>query len=252
MTDNVAVSTVDRVATITLHRPPVNALDSPTIIQLQHAFEQVSGDENVHVVVLRGTGRGFCAGADLGELRGMTSERRAARSQLMDPMFERLLQIPVPTICAMHGFAVGSGLALAAECDIRVASVDAFFCLPEVTWGAMGGGGAHFRRLNMPVGQIREMIFTGRRFSSHELLSTGFLQHVVPADDLERTVMSIVDEIAAKHRTTLMFNKRSMLEEPGYTSVMDAFRATYEFGRQLVDIAGTQDAVRSTSPEARS
>ena len=130
----------DRVATLTLDRPPVNAVDLATIEEYLAAVTRLAEDPEVRAVVLAGAGRGFCAGADVAMMRELTPEnyRRARRWLLVQ---ERLESMAKPVIAAVHGYALGGGAELALACDVRLMAEGAVFGFPEIALGIFPGAG---------------------------------------------------------------------------------------------------------------
>ena len=131
-----------------------------------------------------------------------------ARYAMINECLPRFYNLNRPVIGALNSHAVGVGLVLAAFCDMRVASRDAFFACPEIDRGVLAGGGSFFTRLNMPSGRIREMIYTGRRFMAEELQeNTGFFNYIVPKDQVMPKAMELAASIASKSLAALKANK---------------------------------------------
>jgi len=181
-----------RVATITLNRPEKgNAFNQMMLNELGRQLSDLAEDPNVRVVVLRGSGKHFCAGADIGG-RAEAGELPGRQFTLHDILAAIDAQ-PKPTVAVIHGAAVGGGAAFAACCDVVVASDTAFFSIPEVRIGmapvrlapifirAMGYRG--FRRYGM----------SGERFSAGDALRLGLVHEVCPTGDLEKVTAEIVD-----------------------------------------------------------
>ena len=129
---------------------------------------------------------------------GITPEGRKERYEFINRTLPRLYGFDRPVIAAINASAVGIGVILAASCDIRVASDTAFFACPEIDYGLVAGGAGLFAWLKMPEGRVREMLYTGRRFSAAELSDTGFFNYVVPRDEVVPKAMEIAELIAQK------------------------------------------------------
>src|SRR6185369_16406854 len=112
-----------------------------------------------------------------------------------------------PMIAAINGHAVGVGLSMAAMCCMRVASSKAMFAKPEIDRGVVASGGIQLTRLAMPAAKVREMIYTGRRFSAEELRDTGFFNYIVEPDQVLPKAMEIAAQIAKKSLPALKANK---------------------------------------------
>jgi enoyl-CoA hydratase len=213
------VEVVDLVATVTLARPPVNALSAPMMRELARVFDELGRSQDAHVAVLTADGdKIFCAGADVKE-----SERRYVRRELLpdesvadliDPgavvraMLWGIRHGQLPVIAAVNGLALGAGAALVASCDVIVASDNAAFALPEIDVGVLGGA-RHVQRLVGPW-KTREMMLTGERVPASELHRLGAVSQVVPAEDLAVTAHFLATRMAAKSPLALRMAKQSM------------------------------------------
>jgi enoyl-CoA hydratase len=160
---------VDGVATVTLARPPANAADQALYCEIADVFNNVGDD--VRAMVLAGEGKHFCAGNDLEEFANMTPENGVERMWRVREAFYAISGCAAPVIGAVHGAALGTGLALAASCDFVVAEPTASFGLPELTVGVMGGA-RHLARL-APQPLVRRMYFTGEPLSAVQLQALG-------------------------------------------------------------------------------
>ncbi len=207
-TDVKRVTIEDGVALVTLTRPHVmNAVNlqlRAEIIEFAHALDS---DPSVSVVVITGEGeKAFCAGADLKE-RGTRSvaelyeERRFFRSRWVSSV----ASMAKPTIAAINGYCLGGGFELALQCDLRIASDNATFALPEVGLGFLPGAGGT-QRLPRAVGlqKAKELIFTGRRFDAHEAERLGVVLRVVPQAELMTAAMELARSIARQPRMSLI------------------------------------------------
>ena len=192
----------DRLAIITFNRPEVrNALNYRAIDEALEAVRNAETDDSVRVLILTGAGeKAFIAGADIGELRerntmtelGSRSAQRRVLANLLETMSK-------PTIAAINGFAVGTGLELAMACTIRIASENAKFGLPEINLGIMPGNGGT-QRLPRLVGEGRamEMILTGELIDAPEAYRIGLVNKVVPQTELMNYVKELAQKLAAK------------------------------------------------------
>jgi enoyl-CoA hydratase/carnithine racemase len=198
--------TVDRrgpVAWLTLCRPDAaNALSRLLVAEFVEAITLIGADARgggpVRAVVITGAGKSFSAGADLKERRTMTEgETRTFLAELNDAL-TALAALPCPVIAAMNGAAFGGGLELALACDIRVAAAGAVMGLIEARLGIIPGAGGT-QRLTRIVGLARakEMILTGRRLDAAAACEFGLVSVVVAPEQLEATVLRLVDDIVA-------------------------------------------------------
>ena len=166
-----------------MRRPPVNAVNQAMYAEILELFTHL--DEllpDAAVVILRGEGNHFSAGNDLGEFMTLTATNSPARMKLVREAFAAIYDCPVPVIAAVHGSALGTGVALAGSCDIVICSESARFGTPEVGVGVMGAA-KHLSRL-VPQQVVRRMYYTADPVSGHELLRYGGVTEVVPDDEL--------------------------------------------------------------------
>lgn len=197
----VSIEVCDYIATVTLNRPEaMNALDPESVDQLHAIWQQISSDSGIRVVVLTGAGdRSFCTGADLKKTLppSETFAELHFGSARPTPNLAKL-QTGKPVIGAINGFALGGGLELALQCDIRIASDRASFGLPEVCIGSIPGAGGT-QRIVRAIGQSDAMLMllTGARIDAQEALRIGLVSRVVTPSALMETAMSIARQIAA-------------------------------------------------------
>jgi enoyl-CoA hydratase/carnithine racemase len=198
------------VALVTVNRPPVNAMSREVYESLERLINHVEASPEIRSLVLAGSDqcRAWIGGADLNEFLTLTPETRTARHAYVESVTDKFYNISRPTIAAITKPAVGGGMVIASFCDIRVAADTAFFGMPEVDRSLTGGAGAYFNRLNMPAGFIREMIFTGRRFTAAQVEKVGFLNHVVPEDQVLAKALEIAEVIATKSLPAVQAIKR--------------------------------------------
>jgi enoyl-CoA hydratase len=235
-----------RIYEITINHPPVNALNRQTYDELRTAFGELAANTTANVVILTGEGRGFCPGADINDvLNDVSEEARRTKFAIVDEMIENLVRIPVPVIGKIHGFCLAAGMRIASYCDIRVASEEAIFGMPEVDRGLTAGSGGSLRRLNLPVGLVREMIFTGTRYSARQMLTAGFLQRAVPRTELDPVTEALAGVIAAKERASLVAIKNSAGLDLQYLDAREAEQVVH-------DISAEGEVPRETTEGARS
>jgi len=192
---------------IVIDRPPVNALNDAGWHALADEIIRVGHHPDARVIVLRGEGRGFCAGVDIKEL-DKEPERIISVNRGNYRSFEAVHRNPLPVIIAVHGFVLGGGIGLAGAADIVIASDCATFGVPEVDRGAMGGG-AHLQRL-FPVQKVRMMYFTGEPITASEAHRLGAVERVVPKAELRDAALQIARSIAAKSSAMIKLAKESL------------------------------------------
>ena len=182
------------IATILLNRPErSNAIDQATLDELARQFLRLAADERARVVVIRGAGKHFCAGADL-VARASAPDPAPAQTTIVD-MLAALDRLPKPTVAAVHGAAIGAGAALAACCDVVVAADSAFFSIPEVRIGMAPLGVTPFVIRAIGHRAFRRYGLSGERFGAAEALRIGLAHEVVPAEQLDAKAGEVVDAL---------------------------------------------------------
>ena len=197
------------IARLTLNRPEKrNALNDQTMDELGDALEDVESDDSVRVLIITGAGRSFCAGGDLEALPG-GSEPGAWASQNVDDIrrsFQRvqrfmlcLQRMEKPVIAMINGSAVGAGFDIACACDIRIGTPQARFMVAYVRIGLFPGFGGTwlYPRMLGSIGKAAEMLFTGDFLEAEEAYRLGFLNKLVPEEDLESATSETAKKIAA-------------------------------------------------------
>jgi len=195
------------IAELVFAKPPVNAFDSSEWAAIAAAIEALGRNDDVHVIVVRAEGRGFCAGVDIKELAADSHKILSVNKGNYDT-FAAIHRNPKPVIVALHGFVLGGGIGIAGAADIIVASECARFGVPEVDRGALGGG-AHLQRM-FPVQKVRYMYFTGDFIDAQEAYRLGAVERVVPLAELRYTAMAIAASIAAKSPTMIALAKEAL------------------------------------------
>lgn len=197
------------IARVTLNRPErLNAMNESMQHELSEAFRDVAEDDEMRVLILTGSGRGFCSGADVGgmsgnqevskesEVRGAEEIRR--RFRVPQRMILDLQRMEKPTICMVNGVAVGAGFDLACACDIRVGSTNARFMVAYVRIGLFPGYGGTwlYPRALGSIGKAAELLFTGDFIEAEEARQYGLLNHIVSSENLDEFTMEMAQKIA--------------------------------------------------------
>ncbi len=203
----------DGVEILVLRHPPVNALSTALLQELDRHLGEIEADRTARCVILTGDGQYFSAGADLKELATLgldDAPQIIARGQAL---YSRIERFPRPVIAAINGLALGGALELVLACDIRIAGESAKLGAPEVVYGLMPAYGAT-QRLPRLVGsaRAREMIFSGNLLSAAEALRIGLVNRTVPAGQELRAARDLAHTIASRAPKAVAGAKHAMLE----------------------------------------
>jgi enoyl-CoA hydratase/carnithine racemase len=197
------VTTDDRgpVRHVVLNRPEKrNAMNQALLSELADALREAGDDPSVHCVVLRGEGRVFSAGVDLGELASFAGDPgvlRPFRNVFLD-CANLCEQMPKPVVCQIHHTCVGGALEVALGCDLRIAAQGSQLGLPEVRFGIIPDvGGSSRLPAVVGLGRAKELIMTARMIDAAEAHRIGLVNRVVPAEELEAATQALVDELLA-------------------------------------------------------
>ena len=197
------------VVTLTMNRPQqFNALSEAMLEALQQALDRIAQDEQVRCVVLAASGRAFCAGHDLKEMRAEPSTAYYERLFAQCARFMLTLQrLPVPVVARVQGIATAAGCQLVAQCDLAVASSAARFAVSGINLGLFCATPSVPLLRNLPRKQAFEMLVTGDFISAEEALARGLVNRVAAPEALDEAVAALVDRIAAKPRVALALGK---------------------------------------------
>ncbi|HAV10460.1 MAG TPA: enoyl-CoA hydratase [Dehalococcoidia bacterium] len=234
-----------RVATFTINRPEAfNAMNSETYKELSDALIDFKDDDNLWVGIVTGAGdRAFCAGADI---KTMLPAIKLTKDQpwVDPPSLYRGLNLWKPVIAAVNGLALGGGLELALGCDIKIASENAVFGLPEVTLGLIPGwGGTQRLPRAIPVALAAEMILTGKKIDAKEAYRIGLVSKVVSLADLMKTSMETAEALLKAGPLAVRAAKKAMMLGLG-----EPLQRGLEIERDMIDyITHTEDFTEGTT-----
>ncbi|MCC7368541.1 MAG: enoyl-CoA hydratase/isomerase family protein [Chloroflexi bacterium] len=212
--DTISFDVRDHVAWITLNRPSVlNVYNVQMRDELFEVLSAVRDDDDIRVLVLHGAGRAFCAGADLTEFGTAPSPTAARRIRFSRDNWALLEEIRIPTIAALHGFALGSGLEIALFCDLRLAAEGTQLGLPETRLGMIPAAGAT-QTLPRACGTAvaLDLMLTGRRVDAAEALRLGLVTRVVPADRLLAEAAALALDLASRDPDAVSAVRRAIRE----------------------------------------
>lgn len=201
------------IAYITLNRPQaLNVYNVQMRDELYQVLGAVKDDPDIKVVLLRGEGeRAFCAGADLSEFLTAPSPTIARQVRWERDVWGLFLSLPQPIICALHGYVLGSGIEMALCCDLRIASEEARFGLPEVSLGIIPAAGGT-QTLPRTIGRAKslEMLLTGVWIDAEEALEAGLVNHIVPRKELLSIVEGLAEKIKSHSSIAVKYAKEAI------------------------------------------
>ena len=230
----------ERIAYITLNRPEaLNALDFESFKELNKTLMNFQNDDEILVAIITGTGdRAFCAGADIKTLLPLLKEARGKSWAFKANVGQGIDNVRKPLIAAINGLCLGGGLEIALACDLRIASENAKFALPEVTLGLIPGQGGIQRLTRLvPPTIAAEMILTGRFINAREACRVGLLNKVVPLAELLTTAEEYAKAICQAAPLAAWAAKELMISSSDMSLVQ-----SFEAGRKLSDfLMGTED-----------
>ncbi|MCK4578786.1 MAG: enoyl-CoA hydratase/isomerase family protein [Candidatus Marinimicrobia bacterium] len=207
---NIAIE--ERIAVLTISRPPVNALSVKLVTELQQATDHLAEDDSSVVVVCSGQPH-FSAGADLKERAAMDDTEAARMVTNVRNCFQSIAELPQPSIAAVNGAAIGGGAELALACDLRIMSDNVRFGLSEVSLGIIPGAGGTQRLPRLiGAGRALDLIYTGRIIDARECLILGLADRLVTNGRLHDSALALATEMAANAPLALRAAKRAVRE----------------------------------------
>lgn len=232
---------------VILNRPSrINAIDDSIRQGLPEALRKLDDDVDVRVIVIRGNGpRGFCAGADIREERGPETPVEAHRRMRAKSWIECFERLSTPTIAAVHGVCMGGGFELALACDIRLASADAVFALPETGLGLIPGAGGTQRLPRLiGVGPALDLMLSNDRIDGREAKRLNIVTRLHDSvDELFEAADALAHRIASKPPTATSFARKA-----AYASAELGLREGMEMERDLFAILlTTEDRIEAAT-----
>jgi methylglutaconyl-CoA hydratase len=237
----------NNIAFITLNRPDKrNALNDRIVSELRDAVVAAEADDQIRVVILRGAGKDFCAGADLAQLeksaQASVLDNLEGASRMAD-LFLTMRRLKKPVIAAVHGRALAGGAGLASACDMVIASRSAQFCYTEVKIGFVPAIVMSIARRNLGEKRAFEILATGKTFSAEEAAEIGFINRVCDDDGFEAEVEKYAAEVAQLSASALMLTKY-LLYQIDSMSFEQAIRAGVDLNIIARQTPDCQNSVR--------
>lgn len=245
MTSEVELSRRDGILTITMNRPEKrNAMTSTMLAGLLEVFRSLEHDAETRVVVIRGNGRSFSAGLDLGEMQAARANRGAVPMTEIEDVFHTLERVPQPTIAMVQGEAIAGGCELSLHCDLRVAAEDVKFAMPLAKLGIVIPFPLIQKLLDtIGTAQTKELLFTGDFFRAERVVALHMVNRLVPLADLETTTYELAETIAANAPLSLRGFKKAIFRA-------NQFRRTIEiedWEQEVARIAASEDVAEGVA-----
>jgi enoyl-CoA hydratase len=231
---------------VVFSRPPVNAVSLSVYEDIGRLVAVVEASTDIRVLVLSApeSARAWCGGADLNDFVGMDEARRKERYAFINERVPGFAALDRPVIAAINGHAVGIGVMLAGLCDLRVGAEDARFSCPEIDYGLITGSAGIFGMLKVPEAKVREMLYTGGRYTARELESTGLFNDVLPRAEVLPRAMELAAQIATKSLPVLRARKLASIAAEGRTW-MEAYLDAQALSGRLVGGEDSAEGVRA-------
>lgn len=194
---NISIEKEENIAMVGINRPPMNLLNTETLMEMRHAFDELEQDWDIKVVIITGRDNVFVGGAEIDEIKDKSAMEGLEFARLGKSVCNQIESLPQPVVAAVNGVALGCGTELALSCNIVIASMNAKFGLPEVGIGIIPGFGGT-QRLPRLIGKAKgmELIFTGDLLGAHEASKIGLVSKVVEPEELMQVAKNIAKKIA--------------------------------------------------------
>lgn len=240
MPDFLRVEPHGRVAVVHLDRPKMNVLSRAMQDEIVATARELSADSHVRAVVFYGGEKTFAAGADVKEMVNWDRQTAHAEAPGLQAAFNAVAAIPVPTIAAITGYALGGGFELAMACDLRIAASDATVGQPEILLGIIPGAGGT-QRLARLIGESRakDIILTGRFVAADEAHSLGMVNEVVAPESVFGRALELAEQLSRGPRDAMVAAKRAI--ERGLEQPLEAGLVVEQ--SEFADLFGTPDQI---------
>lgn len=216
---NILVEKVGYTLTVWLNRPEVhNAMNDEMIAELTHAFVGIPDESDIRLVILRGKGKSFCAGADLNYMKGIAGfgfEENLKDGKRLAKLFKSIYNCPLPTIAVVHGSALGGANGLLSACDIVIAEENTTFAFSEVKLGIIPATISPFVIKRIGEFGAKELMMTGKRFKSKEAEKWHLVNHSVNEDELDTALNKLTNQFVSSAPNAVKLTKNMIGEVLG-------------------------------------
>ena len=233
------------VTTLKMNRPQArNALSQGMLRAMLDAFIEVSTDETARVVILAGTGPGFCAGHDLKEIKAQNYSRNYTEQLFADcaELMQTIIRLPKPVIAQVHGIATAAGAQLVASCDLAISSQDARFATPGVNIGLFCSTPMVALSRKLSNKHAMQMLLTGDLIDAQNAYRMGLVNEVVDAEQLERKTMELALKLASKSPLTVAIGKEAYYRQ-AELPLSEAYHYTKEVMVQNLEARDAQEGI---------
>lgn len=218
---------------VTLNTPPLNLQSLESMEQLEKILDYIERDTSIHALVLTGSGdRVFCAGSDVKEFPSLRQRFVEAKLRRENNVFSRLSELPIPTIAALNGTAMGGGFELALCCDFRILTQGTQIGFPEINLGNFPGSGGPMRLVRL-IGPARafELMALGTSLTGETAKALGLVHKVVPKDKLESSALAMAKSLMAVSPDTF-----ALWKELTYAAAFESSAQAIEHAKRSVQL----------------
>lgn len=239
--DYVSLKVENHIGMVAMNKPPVNSFNLQMYHEIRNTFQSINNMDDIWVVILRAEGKSFSTGNDVNEFMTIsTADHADAYARMVSDSIASIYECRVPVIGAIHGKALGAGLAMASCCDILVASENAVFGLPEIIVGIVGA--ACFLSRMLPQQLARYMAYSGEMMTAEQIKHFGALLKIVPASQLLESAIDIAEHLTKNPPLALRGFKAAMNQNEN-ARLKEKYAVEIGYGKELVGTDDFKEAV---------